>query len=234
MSGSDLGHYRTAAPSGAAAARRALARPQDQPRGSGCRFEAELDRDAEVGVGGQHDAGLRARRRTWLVWAAAYGALAVIAGIADGSSYPNSTASGIGAVLMLGAWIGGTVHAAVARREAGRQIRPPRITGLGEARQRIERRAEGRRLAARDPRLAKELGVGRPDIPGAEDFGLIDVNRASLDALCRLPGVTQELARRITEIRQDVGFFKSDDELGIYLDLSPVVADEMREYSVFF
>jgi hypothetical protein len=178
--------------------------------------------------------GLRAQRRTWLVWAGAYGALAVIAGIADGSSHPNSTASDIGAVVMMGAWLGGTVHAAVARREAGRQIRPPRITGLGEARQRIGRRAEGQRLAARDPRLAKEVGVGRPDITGADDFGLIDVNRASPDALCRLPGVTPEIARRIMEIRQGVGFFKSADELGIYLDLSPAVVDEMREYSVFF
>jgi hypothetical protein len=75
--------------------------------------------------------------------------------------------------------------------------------------------------------------VGRPDIPRGEDFGLIDVNRASPDALCRLPGVTQEIARRITEIRQGVGFFKSADELGIYLDLSPAVVDEMSEYSVF-
>jgi hypothetical protein len=58
LSDGDLGQHGSAAPSGAAAARRALARVQDQARGGGCRFEAELDCDAQVGVGGKHDAGV--------------------------------------------------------------------------------------------------------------------------------------------------------------------------------
>ena len=177
--------------------------------------------------------GLRAQRRTWLMWAAAYGALALIGAAANGSSRPNSPVAAVGVIAVMVAWLGGTVHAAVVRREAGCQNRSTRITSLGEARQRIERRAEGQRLAARDPRLAKEVGVGRPEMPGAEDFGLIDVNHASSNALCRLPGVTPQIARRITEMRQGVGLFKSAEELGMYLDLSPAFVDEIGEYSVF-
>jgi DNA uptake protein ComE-like DNA-binding protein len=177
--------------------------------------------------------GLRAQRRAWLMWAAAYGALALIGLVADGTSHANSPAADGGTTVLMVAWLGGIVHSAVVRREAAGQARPSRTNSLGEARQRIERRAEGRRLAARDPRLAKEVGVGRPDIPGAEDYGLIDVNHASPGALCRLPGVTPEIARRITETREGIGLFKSADELGIYLDLSPAFIDDIRDYSVF-
>src|SRR5215469_6856855 len=126
--------------------------------------------------------GIRARRRSWLAWTAVYGVLIVVSGILDGSAHPHSTASSIAAIFLLMAWLGGTAHAAAVRREAGRRTRPDDAR-LDTARQRIERRAEGQRLAARDPRLAREVGVGRPDLPGADDFGLVDVNHASQEAL---------------------------------------------------
>lgn len=177
--------------------------------------------------------GIRARRRSWLSWAALYGALLVVSGVLDGAAHPNSTGSSLAAIALLIAWFGGTAHAAAVRREAARQIRPSDDARLEAARQRIERRAEGQRLAARDPRLAREAGVGRPDLPGADHFGLIDVNHAPQDALCRLPGITPEVARRIEETRGGVGFFKSAEDLGISLDLSPNLVDDIREFAVF-
>jgi DNA uptake protein ComE-like DNA-binding protein len=177
--------------------------------------------------------GLRARRRAWLAWAAVYGALLAVSLVLDGAANPSPTAAGVGAAALLSAWLGGTAHAATVRRDAGRQIRQSDGTRVDAARQRIVRRAEGQRLAARDLRLAREVGVGRPDVPGADDFGLIDVNHASEDALSRLPGITPETARRIAETREGVGFFKSADDLGIYLDLPPNQVDEIREYAVF-
>jgi Helix-hairpin-helix motif len=176
--------------------------------------------------------GIRARRRSWLAWAAVYGALLVLWLVIDNSTN-NSTATGIGAVAVLIPWIGGTAHAAAIRGNAARRIRPSDGTRLEAARQRIERRAKGQRLAARDPRLAREVGVGRPDLPGADDFGLVDVNHVSQEALCRLPGITPEIARRIAETRESVGLFKSAEDLGISLDLSPSLVDEIREYAVF-
>ena len=47
---------------------------------------------------------------------------------------------------------------------------------MAAARTRIERRATGRHMLASQPALAHEVGIGRPDIPGADDYGLIDVN----------------------------------------------------------
>lgn len=174
--------------------------------------------------------GSRARNRSWLVSAAVYGALLVLWAVLPNTN--NSTATAIGVVSLLVAWIGGTGHAAAIKGNA-RRLRPSDDPQLEAARQRIERRAEGKRLAAEDHRMAREVGVGRPDLPGADDFGLVDVNHASQEALCHLPGITPEIARRIAETRESVGFFKSAEDLGISLYLSPSLVDEIREYAVF-
>ena len=176
--------------------------------------------------------GIRARRRAWLAWAAVYGAILVFWVVWDGSTPENSAATNIAPAIWMISWIGGTVHAAVIKSKAAQRIRPPDNTRLEAARQRIERRAEGRRLAARDPRLARELGVGRPDLPGANAFGLVDVNHASQKALCRLPGITPELGRRITEVRGSVGSFTSVEDLGIAANLPPGLVDELRDYVI--
>jgi hypothetical protein len=178
--------------------------------------------------------GLRARQRAWLAWSAVYGALLVLFGVLESPPHPSTAASAVGTLAFLGAWVGGTAHAAVIRKDAGRLTgRTDDGTKLDAARQRIERRAEGRRLVARDPRLAREAGVGRPDLAGAEDFGLVDINHVSGEVLCRLPGITPETAQRIVETREGVGFYKSADDLGINLDLSPALVDEIREYTIF-
>jgi DNA uptake protein ComE-like DNA-binding protein len=177
--------------------------------------------------------GIRARRRSWLAWAAVYGALLVLSGVMDGSAHPSSAASSIGAIALVIAWLGGTAHAAAIRRDASRQMRPSGGARLQEARQRIERRAEGQRLATRDPQLAREVGVGRPDISGSDDFGLIDVNHAPKDALCYLARITPEIARRIVDTRQNLGSFKSAEDVGVSLDLAPNLVDDIKEYTVF-
>jgi DNA uptake protein ComE-like DNA-binding protein len=174
--------------------------------------------------------GIRAQRRSWLAWAAVYGALLVL-WIAMAAP-TNSTANSIAVVIALIPWIGGTVHAAAIKGNAARRIRPSAGPRLEAARQKIERRTEGKRLAAKDPRLAKEVGVGRPDLPGAEDYGLVDVNHASREALCRLPEITPEIAGRIAETRES-GLFESVEDLGIRVDLSPSIVDDIREYVVF-
>lgn len=177
--------------------------------------------------------GIRARRRSWLAWAAVYGILLVLWPVLDTSAPYNSAAVGIGELALALAWLGGTAHAAAVRRGAAQRMRPPGGDRLEAARQRIERRAEGRRLAARDPRLAREVGVGRPDVSGSDDFGLVDVNHASQDALCRLPGITPEVARRIVKTREPLGLFKSAEDVGISVDLSPNVVDDIRDYTIF-
>jgi DNA uptake protein ComE-like DNA-binding protein len=177
--------------------------------------------------------GIRARRAQWLAWAAVYAAtLGVYLGL-DTPDHPGSTALGIATGMALLTWIGGGIHAVAVSNDAVRRINERADPALDAARSRIERRAEGRRLLADKPALAKELGLGRPDVTGSDDYGLVDVNHAPATALSRLPGVTVDLARRIVEARTQAGCFSSVEDLGLLLDLPPATVDEMRDMAVF-
>ena len=177
--------------------------------------------------------GIRARRRAWLLWSAVYAALTVAFVILEALPDPSGTAAGIAVIPFILAWFGGIAHVAVISKDATRRIWRDNAPSLVAARERIERRAEGRRLAVQDPLLARELGVGRPDIPGTDDYGLVDVNHAAPDALCRLPGITPQIAARIEQARQSALTFISAEDLCVTLDLPPGLTDDLREHAVF-
>jgi hypothetical protein len=65
-------------------------------------------------------------------------------------------------------WLGGGAQALAISGDAARRIQDRADPALDAARRRIERRAQGRRLLATRPALARETGLGRPDIPGAD------------------------------------------------------------------
>ena len=177
--------------------------------------------------------GIRARRRRWLVWAGVYAA--TLAGwlVLDAPANPGNTAQGVGAALALITWIGGGVHALVVSSDAVRRIHGSEDPRLEAAETRIERRAAGRHLLASKPALAREVGVGRPDISGADDYGLVDVNHCPAAALTRLPGISEELAARIVSERAQAGGFSSVEDLGVLLDLPPSTVDGLRDTAVF-
>jgi len=177
--------------------------------------------------------GVRARRPRWLVWAGVYAA--TLAGwlVLDAPAHPGNTAQGVGAALALITWIGGGVHALVVSNDAVRRIHGSEDPRLEAAKTRIERRAEGRHLLASQPALARELGVGRPDVPGSDDYGLVDVNHCPAAALTRLPGITGDLADRIVSQRAQAGGFSSVEDLGVLLDLPPATVDGLRDTAVF-
>ena len=65
------------------------------------------------------------------------------------------------------------------------------------------------------------------------DPDLVDVNRATLIQLLRLPGIDGTLAGRIIAVRERVGRFSSLDELGAALALDRVVVEGLRDWVEF-
>jgi DNA uptake protein ComE-like DNA-binding protein len=177
--------------------------------------------------------GIRARRVPWLAWAGVYGAATVVYLVLEAPDHPTSTARGVGAGLALLTWIGGGIHALAVSNDAVRRMQRRADPAVEAARARIERRAEGRHLLATQPALAKEVGVGRPDVPGARDYGLVDINHAAEAALAKVPGMTGDLARRTAEERAQAGGFSSVEDLGLLLDLPPDTVDQMRDTAIF-
>jgi hypothetical protein len=95
-------------------------------------------------------------------------------------------------------------------------------------------REKARELAARDPKLARELGIGRPDLPRQyKDGGLVDVNHAPADVLTMLPGVTPDMALKIERVRNETGGFMSAEELAALAGLPPTITSELADYAVF-
>jgi hypothetical protein len=95
-------------------------------------------------------------------------------------------------------------------------------------------RQQARELARGDPTLARELCVGRPDLPRHyDDGGLVDVNHASAEALAQLPGITRELAERIERVRTHLGPFTSAEELSATAGLPPALTPDLVEFALF-
>ena len=75
--------------------------------------------------------------------------------------------------------------------------------------------------------------MGRPDLPGAYDGGLIDLNHAPIEVIACLPTLGKELAGRVIAARERIGGFASLEDLGTMLDLPGDQVEDLRHHVVF-
>ncbi|TDC79436.1 helix-hairpin-helix domain-containing protein [Actinomadura sp. 7K507] len=132
----------------------------------------------------------------------------------------------------------GTAHALAIRRKVfsprEAPVADPLMLAEGEARRRRELRVRAAELASRDPAMAAEMRIGRPDLERAyDDGGLVDVNHAPESALTGILGITPEQAARIVRVRADAGGFVSAEEVAMMADLPPALTPRIAEYGVF-
>lgn len=189
-------------------------------------------------------------RRVWHSIAAATYLVLFTAAFATTES-PSGSAGDVvfGAAVAL-CWLGGTAHAFAIRRRvfAPRPDLPaPPIQGpphvgpadgyfqgaVAEAEHRKELRRQARD-AARDPAVAWDLRIGRPELPRRhDDGGLIDVNHVPPQVLAALPGMTPDLVTRIASAREHCGGFVSVEELSALAQLPPALTPQLDEYTIF-
>lgn len=95
-------------------------------------------------------------------------------------------------------------------------------------------RTEARRLIARDPQLARELHVGRPDIPHRryDDGGLVDVNTTPESTLGDHLKLDTEVVERIVLVREQVGTVSSVDEFVARCMIPREVVSRIRHLAV--
>jgi DNA uptake protein ComE-like DNA-binding protein len=177
-------------------------------------------------------AGVKARRRWWialgLLWS-----LLVIAGFAFNWIDGNTGHDGLVGALLIVGWFGSIATSFAIRPAYRRVMDSPLQRAIDAAEVRLTDRSDARRLAREQPELAQQVGIGRPDLPGATDAGLVDVNNAPAAALETLPGVDDAAATAIIEARAAAGGFASLDELGMVADLDGRVVEGLRDYVVF-
>ncbi|RFS85518.1 helix-hairpin-helix domain-containing protein [Actinomadura spongiicola] len=146
-------------------------------------------------------------------------------------------AEGMVGVLLFILAVVGCAHAFLIRR---RVFDPHGLSGVDndsvveQVKRRRLLRDKARELAEADPGLAKELRIGRPDLPRQyNDGGLVDVNHAPAEALTLLPGITPELAARIERVRAETGGFMSAEELSAVAGLPPDLTGDLVDHAVF-
>ncbi|WP_258907271.1 hypothetical protein [Actinokineospora sp. UTMC 2448] len=92
------------------------------------------------------------------------------------------------------------------------------------------RREEARALADQDPLMARELGIGRPDLGLAyDDGGLVDLGSAPADTIARVLGLTGPEADRVVAAQ---GRFAGVDEMLVLVDLPIGAWDRIRDRGV--
>ena len=183
---------------------------------------------------------MQRRRRDWAVFAAYLAAtvalIVAVATVRSGSH--GSTAVGGFLVVLAGA---AAVHAGILFRPQA-SLAPTALPGMrrrnqdavAAAKSRIERRKEARHLVQHDPAMARDLRIGRPDLPrDYDDGGLVDVNHVPEAVLAGQLGMTPHEVSAVMAARSQLGRFSSADELCAYTDLSPDRVDELRDLMIF-
>jgi DNA uptake protein ComE-like DNA-binding protein len=176
-------------------------------------------------------AGSRAQVRRWTVTGVALlgcwiGAIAVTVSVPERDQ-------GIGGGLIILAWVICLGAALVIRPGYRERMGGSLLAAKTSARERIETRTEAQQLAEQTPRLALEMGVGRPDKQGATDMGVIDINHASVAAIASLPRIDRSLAEKIAHARDEVDGFSSLDDMGAALELPAGTVEDLRDRVVF-
>lgn len=182
--------------------------------------------------------------RTWLRWvSAAYAAAAVVvivcatAGPTDAQGNPIGVSDTLGAVASVGLLVlvvGGCVQQWPLPGRIRRLATNDAQRAVAQVLAARERRAEARKLAAADPRMAHELGIGRPDLPHPfDDGGLVDLNSAPAEAIARTCEVDVDVAEQIVRARGSDGVgFANLDELLVLVDVPVGSWDRLRDRAI--
>src|SRR3984957_10564450 len=160
-------------------------------------------------------AGVRTRMKTWIALGAGWSAITLAGWIGAVSAGKNNSAAGL---LLIVGWVGAAATSFVIRGQYEQIVGSPLLDATDRAQQRLSDRRRALELARDNPTLALEVGVGRPDRPGAVDVGVVDVNNASVTGLLTLPGVDGDQAARVVEVRPEAGGCSALEGLGAMRD----------------
>jgi hypothetical protein len=172
----------------------------------------------------------------WLV-AACYVIVWIVVGPAGVLAQNPEVDEAVAGLSQLGLVIAATTHAFLLRERVFPAPSPPTIASdpaVAAALAARQRREQARTITERDPSLARELGIGRPDLPREfDDGGLVDVNRVPASVLVDRLGVSVLEASQVVETRDRLGGFSSPAELAVYAELPDATVEAVRDRLLF-
>ncbi|MFL5894710.1 MAG: ComEA family DNA-binding protein, partial [Thermoleophilaceae bacterium] len=175
--------------------------------------------------------GVKARKPAWLLWAAIYLVVIVVAFMTDAIIDTEGSSTMLGLVLLVEA-VGGAVHALAIRAGFYAAVAGADERSYDSAERRLESRTLGRKLVADEPAHARQLGVGRPDLDGAFDASLVDLNSAPAKVIASVTGVSTAAAQTIVAAREKAGAFSSVEDLDLLVDLPEADVTRLKDAGV--
>jgi DNA-binding SARP family transcriptional activator len=128
---------------------------------------------------------------------------------------------------LLASWVAGSIHGGLLGYAT--TIAPRRAVH-----QRRARREQALQIIRWKPDLARELLIGRPDLPRQfDDGGLVDINAVPGYVIASLPGVTPYVTQVILADRQFNGPYVSVEHMLARQVITPKLAASLRELLVF-
>jgi hypothetical protein len=95
------------------------------------------------------------------------------------------------------------------------------------------KREAARELLRRDPAVARDLGIGRPDLArGFDDGGLVDLNSAPAAVIAAVCRTDSRTADAIVARRERVGPYYSVDDVVVDVSMPPDAVAEIQERGV--
>ena len=189
-------------------------------------------------------AAIKLQRRSLWLWASGLiaGDLVVWGLVSGGPSNPDAPTTPIqdvGAFLALTLAVVGTIHAFRVRDQVfGTSPAVPAVAGtpagldpaIANSLAARKRRAESAELSVKDPGLARDLRIGRPDLARQyDDGGLVDVNHVPEAFLVSHLGLSSEQARTVVQARDHIGGFQSANELSGLAEVPVHTLDAIRD-----
>lgn len=159
----------------------------------------------------------------------------------------DSFLSDLGATIVIAAWIGCVVFALVmgpkvhwpsktanvammAPMAPFPPVFDPNSAAVADVQARRRKQQEARVLARQDPRMARDLRIGRPDLPRQyDDGGLVDVNSAPAGALTQWLGLSSAQAAQVVAAREHLGRFEHVEDLVNLAALDPGTHDQVKD-----
>ena len=97
-----------------------------------------------------------------------------------------------------------------------------------------QRREQARAITVRDLALARELSIGRPDLPRQfDDGGLVDVNHVPVQILVDRLDLSPEEAGQVVDARERLGGFTSPAELAAFTELPEATVAALGDRLLF-
>ena len=173
--------------------------------------------------------GTRARQRSWLLIAGVYLVIAVANGVLTSVAENDTDESSMAGFVWIALAGASLAHTLALRGRFEERLEMLEDPALDAAEDRAERQAHARTIVAEDPRRARKLGIGRPDLQQSFHAGLVDVNNAPPRVIAEVARLPADVVDLIVTGRP----YSSVEDLDLVVNLPREQLGKLRDVAVF-